>query len=429
MNQRPTSPSTNDRMTAVYVPGIHRPRAWHHRVIYSFRNRAFLHGQDGYFEAALESVFQVRRYPIHVFERDPARALAGADLLVVNYKSCSDDARLEQLARHARVPRVLFLGMARAERMTANTTLEAYDLVFNSPWQKSSGFNRLQSRLAASGCIDDIQRYRLLRPPCEATPRSISGQRILLPRTVKRECLSDLAQYPIAERHHPKFHTTMLACPLRVQPRTWWSRMLASRILPRIPPPCKEKPYDVFFSGAYNPKNDVRSPAWARVREAGFRTLGGLQWRFRDREPPPAPLRCGVFKGRRYLEAMRSAKINLALDGFGQFTFRHLEIWCLGEFLLSSPTIRDLKLPLPAEEGIHYVAYDDLDDLVAKLRYYLEHPTEREAIARAGKALFDAGYDPAAHGCMIRQAVQQVRPRRISLASSTAPEPTHHAPS
>jgi len=375
MNQRPTSPSTNDRMTAVYVPRIRRPRAWRHRVIYSFRNRAFLHGQDGYFEAALESVFQVRRYPIHVFERDPARALAGADLLVVNYKSCSDDARLEQLARHARVPRVLFLGMARAEKMTANTTLEAYDLIF------------------------------------------------------KRECLSDLAQYPIAERHHPKFHTTMLACPLRVQPRTWWSRMLASRILPRIPPPCKEKPYDVFFSGAYNPKNDVRSPAWARVREAGFRTLGGLQWRFRDREPPPAPLRCGVFKGRRYLEAMRSAKINLALDGFGQFTFRHLEIWCLGEFLLSSPTIRDLKLPLPAEEGIHYVAYDDLDDLVAKLRYYLEHPTEREAIARAGKALFDAGYDPAAHGCMIRQAVQQVRPRRISLASSTAPEPTHHAPS
>jgi len=26
----------------------------------------------------------------------------------------------------------------------------------DSPWQKSSGFNRLQSRLAASGCIDDI---------------------------------------------------------------------------------------------------------------------------------------------------------------------------------------------------------------------------------------------------------------------------------
>jgi len=26
----------------------------------------------------------------------------------------------------------------------------------NSPWQKSSGFNRLQSRLAASGCIDDM---------------------------------------------------------------------------------------------------------------------------------------------------------------------------------------------------------------------------------------------------------------------------------
>jgi hypothetical protein len=29
----------------------------------------------------------------------------------------------------------------------------------------------------ASGCIDDIQRYRLLRRPCQSKNRSLSGQR------------------------------------------------------------------------------------------------------------------------------------------------------------------------------------------------------------------------------------------------------------
>jgi len=47
----------------------------------------------------------------------------------------------------------------------------------DSPWQKSSGFNRAKSRLAVSACIDDTQKYRLLRPPTEATFCSISGRR------------------------------------------------------------------------------------------------------------------------------------------------------------------------------------------------------------------------------------------------------------
>jgi len=43
----------------------------------------------------------------------------------------------------------------------------------NSPWQKSSGFNRLQSRLAASGCIDDILAIQPASPSLRGGARAL----------------------------------------------------------------------------------------------------------------------------------------------------------------------------------------------------------------------------------------------------------------
>jgi hypothetical protein len=37
-----------------------------------------------------------------------------------------------------------------------------------------------------------------------------------------------------------------------------------------------------------------------------------------------------------------------------------------------------------AEAGKHYVAFDNKDDLIEKIKYYLDHPEERELIAKAG---------------------------------------------
>ena len=71
-------------------------------------------------------------------------------------------------------------------------------------------------------------------------------------------------------------------------------------------------------------------------------------------------------------------------DGHGQFTYRHLEICCLGGFCLSTPSIRDVTLPfVNLQEGIHYVVLDDLDDLIGKVGYYLEHDEGRVSIANA----------------------------------------------
>jgi hypothetical protein len=37
-----------------------------------------------------------------------------------------------------------------------------------------------------------------------------------------------------------------------------------------------------------------------------------------------------------YVEAIRNFKISLALDGQGEFTFRHLELWYMGAFMICS---------------------------------------------------------------------------------------------
>ncbi len=81
-----------------------------------------------------------------------------------------------------------------------------------------------------------------------------------------------------------------------------------------------------------------------------------------------------------------------------------MEVWCLGGFCLSTLSIRDVTLPFAnPQDGIHYVTFDGLDDLVSKVRYYLTHDEEREAIANAGRDFFKQIYDPIAHGKEIKK--------------------------
>jgi glycosyltransferase involved in cell wall biosynthesis len=103
-----------------------------------------------------------------------------------------------------------------------------------------------------------------------------------------------------------------------------------------------------------------------------------------------------------FLKTIKKSKINLAVEGIGQFTFRHLEIWAMGGFMLSSPSLREILTPLGAKEGVHYAVFEDLDDVVKKIKYYLEHEEEREKIARAGQEMFKRDYDARQHGDYIK---------------------------
>lgn len=67
--------------------------------------------------------------------------------------------------------------------------------------------------------------------------------------------------------------------------------------------------------------------------------------------------------------------------GVPQVKGRHFEIPACGGFLLTSPA-DDLQSFY--EPGKEMVLFDGLDDYVEKIRYYLEHDSEREVIAKAG---------------------------------------------
>lgn len=88
-------------------------------------------------------------------------------------------------------------------------------------------------------------------------------------------------------------------------------------------------------------------------------------------------------KGKRYLEELASCAVVLNLPGAGWDTLRYWEAPALGRLMISMrPRI---AIPDDFVDGKEIVfCRDDLSDLVELCQYYLDHPEEREAIARAG---------------------------------------------
>lgn len=80
-------------------------------------------------------------------------------------------------------------------------------------------------------------------------------------------------------------------------------------------------------------------------------------------------------------EKFCQSKIVFNISMKNELNMRVFETLGSGSFLLTDRcnTIEELF-----QDGKHLVLYDDLDDMVKKAHYYLEHDEEREAIAKAG---------------------------------------------
>lgn len=65
---------------------------------------------------------------------------------------------------------------------------------------------------------------------------------------------------------------------------------------------------------------------------------------------------------------------------------RFAEVLMTGSFLLTNwiPIFMDLEDEFGIKEGVHYVSYRTLDEMVEKAKYYLEHDEERQKIADEG---------------------------------------------
>ncbi len=95
---------------------------------------------------------------------------------------------------------------------------------------------------------------------------------------------------------------------------------------------------------------------------------------------------------------MYDSSINLALEGKGEFTFRHLEILANCSFMICQSSINGLELPLPLLDGKHFVTFKNKEDLIEKIDFYLKNEKLRNSIALSGRKILEEHYSPKKHG-------------------------------
>jgi glycosyltransferase involved in cell wall biosynthesis len=315
-----------------------------------------LKGQDGFFEASLCTAFpDVCFSYLHEVAHKPSSFFEKFDWVLVNRKSVSDENFNPEilsglLNRTGQVKVGLVVNNAKEFTLPVVEQLAPFDLVF------------------------------------------------------KREHFKECDAYGYPDEIIQKLRVTMISCPfLRVYRKRKKLRVSQTALQDQGR---RIQDVDVSFVGADTSK--LRRSFLMDIGNSPLNFQGGL-YNHKQKDQPvswagPRMAQQGLEK---YLELIRRTKVNLALPGYGGFTYRHLELWYLGAFVLSSPQIRKIKLPSENQpvEGVHYVAFDSMDDMVEKVNYYVKEEGEREQIAAQGRAYFRELYDFKAHGCMIANAL------------------------
>jgi spore maturation protein CgeB len=148
---------------------------------------------------------------------------------------------------------------------------------------------------------------------------------------------------------------------------------------------------EVGFIGSYEPD---RAECLGFLADCGVKLrIIGNYW---DRWPIARPLikmDIGEVVGQEYAKAICSTKINLCFlrkINRDLQTTRSIEIPACGAFMLAERTDEHLAL---FEEGKEAEFFSSNQELLDKVRYYLEHPQQRERIAAAGlHRCFASGY-------------------------------------
>tara|TARA_Y100000591_G_scaffold328923_1_gene356445 strand:- start:362 stop:1369 length:1008 start_codon:yes stop_codon:yes gene_type:complete len=178
-----------------------------------------------------------------------------------------------------------------------------------------------------------------------------------------------------------KFFTTILPCKLidykisKNKENINWSKIGNSE-------PNYNPTFDIFFSGQQS--SNLRKELIEFLKSKNYNFFGRtekLKIPFND-----------------YLKTIYNSRINLALEGKGEFTFRHLEILATCSFMVCQSSINDLDLPLPLLDGKHFVSFNNKDDLEEKINFYLKNDKSRNDIALNGRRVLEKHYSPKKHG-------------------------------
>ena len=142
--------------------------------------------------------------------------------------------------------------------------------------------------------------------------------------------------------------------------------------------------FDIFFSG--KPTNPFRSKIIEEIKLQNYKFYGGIN------EKIP-------YKN--YLQTIYNSAINIAPDGIGIFTFRHLEIIACCSFLMCSSKINKIDLPINFIDGEDFVSFDNNIDLLEKISFYLNNAELRKKISINGRKKLEKDYSPLKHGKLI----------------------------
>ncbi|MBF0333442.1 MAG: glycosyltransferase family 1 protein, partial [Alphaproteobacteria bacterium] len=162
-------------------------------------------------------------------------------------------------------------------------------------------------------------------------------------------------------------------------------------------------------------------------REAGFERvhwLPHLAWRPNWREPAAAPVEDAVFIGQTGLlhpwrlhvlgrvaaaglpllvtrakqddaaDIYSRARVTLNCSLNGDLNLRIFEVLSAGGFLLTDRLAAAAGLGRLLEEGRHYAAWGDADELIEKTRFYLDDAAAATAIRHAGRRHLEAVFHP-----------------------------------
>ena len=185
-----------------------------------------------------------------------------------------------------------------------------------------------------------------------------------------------------------KYLSTMLPCslvnyiPSKKKENINWSKI-------GRPTPNNEFKYDIFFAGKKT--SDHREELIKFIKSQNLNFYGGVE----DIKLPY----------NQYLETIYNSSINLAFEGKGEFTFRHLEILACCSFMMCEKSINELDLPLPLKEGEHFVSFDNKEDLLEKIYFYLKNKNLRCEIAQNGRKILEEYYSPQKHGNLILKKI------------------------
>lgn len=322
---------------------------WPKRLPSAIAQLGLTTGQDGFFVGALHSAFCVKEIEFLPFARLPQ--LRRSDCVIVNSKSSlMKQKKYGVLEKFGSVPKVLFVASDKASYMPPDEVLDRFDLIY------------------------------------------------------KREPYLDRDRYNIKPSNADKIKPTMLSCPFfRVKKKVLANGdSLGENTLP-VSKQRADYQYSVGFNGSASSYERLEiCEALASYPDADLR----LQPHPKTGGAVPLQMRGSRVTRAEYMMQLEATKVNLALRGLGEFTYRHLEIWATCGFMISTPILKEIELPTDCPvEGKHYISFRDKRDLLEKIQYYTTNDVKREEVAKRGQSFYSKIYNYKQHGDCIKKEI------------------------